>query len=235
MNNGLNIRKRKNIISSGDSKKACEIKLTKLKNRLALIDSYIKDESAKTLSFGQWLNKNQMNLSKIFAPIGFDLKNDIAVSNDPENIKLSYDKCMFFNPEVGFHKPRNNDKKSSLLGMTFNKNINKYVPESNTSLYQQAMANDKHDIDLDGGFTLQDIGNLDISNSTNKFNLYKLKESLGAEYDNVDSEYYNSGDIFDSVFDFSSTEKTMKQYANECREKRRASRLHRLSFTGNPF
>jgi len=200
-------------------KKALERKLEKVKNRLAIIDRYVADEKSKTMSLAQWLKSNKLDIREFFSPIGYNAIQDKAISHDAENkfIKsarnINYDKLKGY-PVISI------EEKSGIDGMVFNENTQKYYPIPDGYRYEQELANQKPILNDIEGINLNDIGNLDISSSTNKYKAYWLKEALGSEYDNIEGEYSR----FDNC-----------PLKAENRERRIAERMQRVRLNGNPF
>lgn len=200
-------------------KKALERKLDKVKNRLAIIDRYVADEKSKTMNLSEWLKTKNLDIRQFFSPIGYNPIQDKAISHDSENkfIKsaknINYDKTKGYPVFVI-------EEMSGIDGYVFNENTQKYYPVPDGYRYEQELANQKpilYDVE---GININDIGNLDISSSTNKYKVYWLKEALGSEYDNIEGEY--------SRFDNCSNKQRE-------RERRIAERMQRVRLSGNPF
>jgi hypothetical protein len=200
-------------------KKALERKLEKVKNRLSIIDRYVADEKSKTMSLAQWMKSNNLDIREFFSPIGYNAIQDKAISHDAENKFIKCARNINYDKRKG-HPIILIEETSGIDGMVFNENTQKYYPLPDGYRYEQELANQKpilYDIE---GININDIGNLDISSSTNKYKAYWLKEALGSEYDNIEGEY--------SRFDNS----PLKQ---EKRERRIAERMQRVRLCGNPF
>lgn len=200
-------------------KKALERKLEKVKNRLSIIDRYVADEKSKTMNLAQWMKSNNLDIREFFSPIGYNAIQDKAISHDAEN---KFIKCA---RNVNYDKRKGHpiiliEETSGIDGMVFNENTQKYYPLPDGYRYEQELANQKPILNDIEGININDIGDLDISSSTNKYKAYWLKEALGSEYDNIEGEY--------SRFDNS----PLKQ---EKRERRIAERMQRVRLCGNPF
>ena len=200
-------------------KKALERKLDKVKNRLAIIDRYVADEKSKTMNLSEWLKSKNLDIRQFFSPIGYNPIQDKAISHDAENkfIKsarnINYDKSKGYPVFVI-------EETSGIDGYVFNENTQKYYLLPDGYRYEQELANQKPILNDIEGINLNDIGNLDISSSTNKYKVYWLKETLGSEYDNIEGEYSQFDDC-----------PLMKKE----RERRIAERMQRVRLCGNPF
>lgn len=200
-------------------KKALERKLDKIKNRISIIDKYVADDKSKNMSLGQWMKSNNLDIRKFFSPIGYNAIQDKAISHDAENKFIKSARNINFNKLKGY-PVFIIEEMSGIDGYVFNENTQKYYPIPDGYRYEQELANQKpilYDIE---GININDIGNLDISSSTNKYKAYWLKEALGSEYDNIEGEY--------SRFD------NCPLKAQE-RERRIAERMQRVRLSGNPF
>ena len=200
-------------------KKALERKLEKVKNRLSIIDRYVADEKSKTMTLAEWLKYNKLDIKKLFSPIGYNAIQDKAISHDSENKFIRCARNINYDKRKG-HPIIILEETSGIDGMVFNENTQKYYPLPDGYRYEQELANQKpilYDVE---GININDIGNLDISSSTNKYKAYWLKEALGSEYDNIEGEY--------SRFDDCPTKA-------ENRERRIAERMQRVRLQGNPF
>ena len=200
-------------------KKALERKLEKVKNRLAIIDRYVADDKSKNMTLAEWMKSKKLDIREFFSPIGYNPIQDKAISHDVENkfIKsardVNYDKSKGFPVFIV-------EEKSGVDGMVFNENLQRYFPIPDGYRYEQELANQKpvlYDVE---GININDIGNLDISSSTNKYKAYWLKEALGSEYDNIEGEYSR----FDNC-----------PLKAENRERRISERMKRVRLSGNPF
>ena len=200
-------------------KKALERKLEKVKNRLSIIDRYVADEKSKTMSLAQWMKSKNLNIREFFSPIGYNAIQDKAISHDAENKFIKSARNINYDKIKG-HPIILIEETSGIDGMVFNENTQKYYPLPDGYRYEQELANQKpilYDIE---GININDIGNLDISSSTNKYKAYWLKEALGSEYDNIEGEYSR----FDGC-----------PIKAENRERRIAERMQRVRLQGNPF
>ena len=200
-------------------KKALERKLEKVKNRLAIIDRYVADEKSKTMNLAQWLKSNKLDIREFFSPIGYNPIQDKAISHDAENKFIKCARNINYDKRKG-HPIISIEETSGIDGMVFNENTQKYYPIPDGYRYEQELANQKPILYDIQGININDIGNLDISSSTNKYKAYWLKEALGSEYDNIEGEY--------SRFDNSPLKV-------ENRERRIAERMQRVRLSGNPF
>lgn len=201
-------------------KKALKRKLNKVQNRLKLIDRYVSDANANEMNIAQWMHSKGLRVSDLFASIGFDFNKDLAVSNDSENKFLKYAKSMVFSPEKGYFVSNIEEEKSGVDGYLFNEKTNLYSPLANTPEYEQSISNRGDELDEIDGFSLSQIGDLDISNSTNKYKLWWLKEAISSEYDNLASEYNN--------IDYS-------QEREQKIKRNKSKRKERVCMKGNPF
>lgn len=200
-------------------KKALERKLEKVKNRLAIIDRYVADEKSKTMSLAQWMKSNNLDIREFFSPIGYNAIQDKAISHDAENKFIKSARNINYDKRKG-HPVISIEETSGIDGMVFNENTQKYYPIPDGYRYEQELANQKpilYDVE---GININDIGNLDISSSTNKYKAYWLKEALGSEYDNIEGEYSRFDDC---------------PLKAENRERRIAERMQRVRLSGNPF
>lgn len=200
-------------------KKALERKLEKVKNRLAIIDKYVADEKSKTMTLAEWLKYNKLDINKLFSPIGYNPIQDKAISHDSENKFIRCARNINYDRRRGYPVIIL-EETSGIDGMVFNENTQKYYPIPDGYRYEQELANQKpilYDIE---GININDIGNLDISSSTNKYKAYWLKEALGSEYDNIEGEYSRFDDC---------------PVKAENRERRIAERMQRVRLQGNPF
>jgi hypothetical protein len=204
-------------------KEALVRKLEKVKNRLKIIDRYVADEKSKELTLGQWLKIKGLDIREFFASIGYNSEYDRALSHDSENKFINSAKDVIFDKSKG-HPIIKTEEKSGIDGMVFNEHTQRYYPINDTICYQENLANQKPILNDVEGINLNEIGDLDISNSTNKYKMYWLKEALGCEYDNLDGEY----EQFEKI-----PEK--KQKRKEDREKRINQRIIRIRLYGNPF
>jgi len=205
-------------------KKALERKLNKIKKRLELINDYVSDEQAKKMSFGNWLKKVKgINIFDFFTSIGYKPFQDKAISDDSENNFIKSAKDFLLNKIKGY-PVFVKEEKSGIDGMVFNEHTGRYYPIADSFRYQQELANQQPILNDIEGISLDDIGDLDISNSTNKYKVYWLKEALGSEYDNLDGEYSN---FIKNDFDY----KKRKQL----RDRRIDERMFRIRLEGNPF
>ena len=200
-------------------KKALERKLEKVKNRISLIDRYVADEKSKTMSLAQWMKSNNLDIREFFSPIGYNAIQDKAISHDAENKFIKSARNINYDKRKG-HPVISIEETSGIDGMVFNENTQKYYPIPDGYRYEQELANQKpilYDVE---GININDIGNLDISSSTNKYKAYWLKEALGSEYDNIEGEYSRFDDC---------------PLKAENRERRIAERMQRVRLSGNPF
>ena len=200
-------------------KKALERKLEKVKNRISLIDRYVADEKSKTMSLAQWMKSNNLDIREFFSPIGYNAIQDKAISHDAENKFIKSARNINYDKRKG-HPVISIEETSGIDGMVFNENTQKYYPIPDSYRYEQELANQKpilYDVE---GININDIGNLDISSSNNKYKAYWLKEALGSEYDNIEGEYSRFDDC---------------PLKAENRERRIAERMQRVRLSGNPF
>lgn len=200
-------------------KKALERKLEKVKNRLSIIDRYVADEKSKTMSLAQWMKSKNLNIREFFSPIGYNAIQDKAISHDAENKFIKSARNINYDKRKG-HPIILIEETSGIDGMVFNENTQRYHPLPDGYRYEQELANQKpilYDVE---GININDIGNLDISSSTNKYKAYWLKEALGSEYDNIEGEYSR----FDNC-----------PLKAENRERRITERMQRVRLSGNPF
>lgn len=200
-------------------KKALERKLYKVKNRLAIIDKYVADEKSKTMSLAEWLKSKKLNFKQFFSPIGYNPFQDRAISHDVENKFIKSAKNVNFDKYKGY-PIISIEETSGIDGMVFNENTQRYYPIPDGIKYQEELANQKPVLNDIEGININDIGNLDISSSTNKYKVYWLKEALSSEYDNLDGEYSR----FDNC-----------PLKAENRERRISERMERVRLSGNPF
>lgn len=200
-------------------KKALERKLQKVKNRLDIIDKYVADEKSKNMTLSQWMKYNKLNFNKLFSPIGYDPIQDKAISHDSENKFIRCARNINYDRKKGYPVIIL-EEKSGIDGMVFNENTQKYYPIPDGYRYEQELANQKPILNEIEGININEIGDLDISSSTNKYKAYWLKEALGSEYDNIEGEYSRFDDC---------------PLKAENRERRIAERMQRVRLQGNPF
>ena len=200
-------------------KKALERKLEKVKNRLAIIDRYVADEKSKTMNLSDWLKSNNLDIRKFFSSIGYNPIQDKAISHDSENKFIKSGKNINYDKSKGY-PVFVIEEMSGIDGYVFNENTQKYYPIPDGYRYEQELANQKPILTDIEGININEIGELDISSSTNKYKVYWLKEALGSEYDNIEGEY----SFFDNC--------PLKQKE---RERRIAKRMERVRLCGNPF
>lgn len=205
-------------------KKALERKLNKIKTRLELINDYVSDEQSKKMSFKNWLKKVKgIDIFDFFTSVGYKPFQDRAISDDSENNFIKSAKDFIFN-EIKGYPVFNQEEKSGIDGMVFNEHTQRYYPIADTIKYQNELANQQPILNDIDGISLDDIGDLDISNSTNKYKVYWLKEALGSEYDNLDGEYSK---FINNDFDYNKRK--------QLRDKRIDERMFRIRLEGNPF
>jgi hypothetical protein len=205
-------------------KKALERKLNKIKKRLNLINDYVSDEQSKKMSFANWLkNVKGINIFDFFTSIGYKPFQDKAISDDSENKSIKSAKDFMLNQIKGY-PILVQEEKSGIDGMVFNEHTQRYYPIADSFRYQQELANQQPTLNDIEGISLNEIGDLDISNSTNKYKLYWLKEALGSEYDNLDGEYSN---FIENDFDY--------QKNKQLRDRRIDERMFMIRLDGNPF
>lgn len=200
-------------------KKALERKLKKTENRIKIIDRYIADKNAKDISLADWLKSKKININEVFAPIGYNPIQDKAISHDLENKFIKLAKDIKFDNRKGY-PIFIIEEKSGIDGYVFNENTQRYYPIPDGIKYQEELANQKTVLGDIEGININDIGDLDISTSTNKYKAYWLKEALGSEYDNIEGEYSRFDDC---------------PIKSRERAKRISERMQRVRMEGNPF
>lgn len=200
-------------------KQLCLMKLDKIESRIKILDSFKKDPSSKNLTLSQYLASKGFDFNQFFAPIGYYTGANKVVSADIESAGLSYAKDMEMDNQIGFPIVvvgivTNEDKKNireSEYGMTYDSERRKYIPKNNFNSDTFSKADGIGDVGMDimGGLTLQDIGNLQNDNYDGEVFTSFVQDLLWEEFDNVEEEFnLIEGSIHKLSVPFSSAEGT---------------------------
>lgn len=181
-----------------DKKNACVSKLDKTDNRVAILDRFINDAKGTDVNLATWMQSKGLDYKKFFASLGYYTPLQKVVSDDAENTALVYHREMIYNPQAGYFLPsrkvvstaHHNTMVNSKLGMTYDAALGLYFPTTvyDSDAFSSAEGTGDHAIDIMGGFTLDDIGNLNVSNEDSEELTLTVKDLLEEEYDNVDEE-----------------------------------------------
>jgi len=191
-------------------KKMCEMKLKKLQNRIKVLDAFQNLPPNKKMSLSEFLKSRNLRMSDIFSPMGYYCPMNMVVSSDKENNYLTYHKGFESNAYAGFPTPKreivankeHREVMSSFYGMTWNPALNRYFPTTPFDADTYANADGDADLGMDimGGFSMQDLANLNNKNSDARKLTKEVRNYVIEEYDNVEGEYENINEALNKIY-----------------------------------
>jgi len=241
-------------------KKMCEMKLKKLENRIKVLDAFQNLPPNKKMSLSDFLKSRNLRMSDIFSPMGYYCPMNMVVSSDKENNYLSYHKGFESNADAGFPTPKreivankeHREVMSSFYGMTWNPALNRYFPTTPFDANTYANADGDADLGMDimGGFSMQDLANLNNKNSDARKLTKEVRDYVVEEYDNVEGEYETINEALNKIYygdNYSSADgdssnkekrdkrgdarKDFRKDKRACKDKRNRGELTNLEFT----
>jgi len=241
-------------------KKMCEMKLKKLENRIKVLDAFQNLPPNKKMSLSDFLKSRNLRMSDIFSPMGYYCPMNMVVSSDKENNYLTYHKGFESNADAGFPTPKreivaNKDHRevmSSFYGMTWNPALNRYFPTTPFDVDTYANADGDADLGMDimGGFSMQDLANLNNKNSDARKLTKEVRDYVVEEYDNVEGEYETINQALNKIYygdNYSSADgdssnkekrdkrgdarKDFRKDKRACKDKRNRGELTNLEYT----
>jgi hypothetical protein len=241
-------------------KKMCEMKLKKLENRIKVLDAFQNLPPNKKMSLSDFLKSRNLRMSDIFSPMGYYCPMNMVVSSDKENNYLTYHKGFESNADAGFPTPKreivankeHREVMSSFYGMTWNPALNLYFPTTPFDANTYANADGDADLGMDimGGFSMQDLANLNNKNSDARKLTKEVRDYVVEEYDNVEGEYETINQALNKIYygdnyssadgDSSNKEKRDKRGGarkdfrkdkRACKDKRNRGELTNLEYT----
>ena len=241
-------------------KKMCEMKLKKLESRIKVLDAFQNLPPNKKMSLSDFLKSRNLRMSDIFSPMGYYCPMNMVVSSDKENNYLTYNKGFESNADAGFPTPKreivankeHREVMSSFYGMTWNPALNRYFPTTPFDANTYANADGDADLGMDimGGFSMQDLANLNNKNSDARKLTKEVRDYVVEEYDNVEGEYETINEALNKIYygdsyssadgDSSNKEKrdkrgdARKDFRKDkraCKDKRNRGELTNLEYT----
>jgi hypothetical protein len=191
-------------------KKMCEMKLKKLESRIKVLDAFQNLPPNKKMSLSDFLKSRNLRMSDIFSPMGYYCPMNMVVSSDKENNYLTYNKGFESNADAGFPTPKreivankeHREVMSSFYGMTWNPALNRYFPTTPFDADTYANADGDADLGMDimGGFSMQDLANLNNKNSDARKLTKEVRDYVIEEYDNVEGEYETINEALNKIY-----------------------------------
>jgi hypothetical protein len=191
-------------------KKMCEMKLKKLESRIKVLDAFQNLPPNKKMSLSDFLKSRNLRMSDIFSPMGYYCPMNMVVSSDKENNYLTYNKGFESNADAGFPTPKreivankeHREVMSSFYGMTWNPALNRYFPTTPFDANTYANADGDADLGMDimGGFSMQDLANLNNKNSDARKLTKEVRDYVIEEYDNVEGEYETINEALNKIY-----------------------------------
>jgi hypothetical protein len=241
-------------------KKMCEMKLKKLESRIKVLDAFQNLPPNKKMSLSDFLKSRNLRMSDIFSPMGYYCPMNMVVSSDKENNYLTYNKGFESNADAGFPTPKreivankeHREVMSSFYGMTWNPALNRYFPTTPFDANTYANADGDADLGMDimGGFSMQDLANLNNKNSDARKLTKEVRDYVIEEYDNVEGEYETINEALNKIYygdNYSSADgdtsnkekrgkrgdarKDFRKDKRACKDKRNRGELTNLEFT----
>jgi len=241
-------------------KKMCEMKLKKLENRIKVLDAFQNLPPNKKMSLSDFLKSRNLRMSDIFSPMGYYCPMNMVVSSDKENNYLTYHKGFESNADAGFPTPKreivankeHREVMSSFYGMTWNPALNRYFPTTPFDANTYANADGDADLGMDimGGFSMQDLANLNNKNSDARKLTKEVRDYVVEEYDNVEGEYETINQALNKIYygdNYSSADgdssnkekrdkrgdarKDFRKDKRACKDKRNRGELTNLEYT----
>jgi len=241
-------------------KKMCEMKLKKLENRIKVLDAFQNLPPNKKMSLSDFLKSRNLRMSDIFSPMGYYCPMNMVVSSDKENNYLTYNKGFESNADAGFPTPKreivankeHREVMSSFYGMTWNPALNRYFPTTPFDANTYANADGDADLGMDimGGFSMQDLANLNNKNSDARKLTKEVRDYVVEEYDNVEGEYETINQALNKIYygdNYSSADgdssnkekrdkrgdarKDFRKDKRACKDKRNRGELTNLEYT----
>lgn len=179
-------------------KGAALVKRQKVVDRIKLLERFINDARGTNITLAEWMAKRGLDYTKFYTSVGYYTPLQAVVSDDKENEVLIYHRNMKFNPQAGFYVPNRkvvNDGDHSIvtkssLGMTYDPKLALYFPTTiyDTDAYSSAEGSGDEAIDIMGGLTVDDIGNLKVTSEEAEELTDHVKDLFEDELDNVDTE-----------------------------------------------
>ena len=241
-------------------KKMCEMKLKKLESRIKVLDAFQNLPPNKKMSLSDFLKSRNLRMSDIFSPMGYYCPMNMVVSSDKENNYLTYNKGFESNADAGFPTPKreivankeHREVMSSFYGMTWNPALNRYFPTTPFDANTYANADGDADLGMDimGGFSMQDLANLNNKNSDARKLTKEVRDYVVEEYDNVEGEYETINEALNKIYygdNYSSADgdssnkekrdkrgdarKDFRKDKRACKDKRNRGELTNLEYT----
>ena len=241
-------------------KKMCEMKLKKLESRIKVLDAFQNLPPNKKMSLSDFLKSRNLRMSDIFSPMGYYCPMNMVVSSDKENNYLTYNKGFESNADAGFPTPKreivankeHREVMSSFYGMTWNPALNRYFPTTPFDANTYANADGDADLGMDimGGFSMQDLANLNNKNSDARKLTKEVRDYVIEEYDNVEGEYETINEALNKIYygdNYSSADgdssnkekrdkrgdarKDFRKDKRACKDKRNRGELTNLEYT----
>jgi hypothetical protein len=241
-------------------KKMCEMKLKKLESRIKVLDAFQNLPPNKKMSLSDFLKSRNLRMSDIFSPMGYYCPMNMVVSSDKENNYLTYNKGFESNADAGFPTPKreivankeHREVMSSFYGMTWNPALNRYFPTTPFDANTYANADGDADLGMDimGGFSMQDLANLNNKNSDARKLTKEVRDYCVEEYDNVEGEYETINQALNKIYygdNYSSADgdssnkekrdkrgdvrKDFRKDKRACKDKRNRGELTNLEYT----
>jgi hypothetical protein len=179
-------------------KNACSSKLNKTSNRISLLERFIDENRGKDIDLQTWMESKGLDYKEFFTSMGYYTGMQLVVSDDPENTPLVYHRAMKYNPEAGYHVADRRIVQDvdheivthSQLGMTYDPALALYFPTTvyDSNAYSAAEGSGDRAMDIMGGFTADDIGNLTAHDDDSQDMVITVKELFYEEYDGVEEE-----------------------------------------------
>lgn len=179
-------------------KQLCLIKLNKTYSRIKALDLFMNDDSSRDLKLKEYLSLNGYDYRDVFVPIGYYTGGEKVVCADEESKGLSYSKGMKINSGVGFPVPNikivtpkdQKDIRDSQFGMIYNSENRTFIPRNvfDSKNFSKADENGDMGMDIMGGLTVQEIGNLNVKNEDGYYFTNFIKELLIEEADLIEDE-----------------------------------------------
>lgn len=204
---------------------ACYSKLSKIKDRIKILERFINETDGKKITLRQWMKSIGLDYTDFFESIGYYTPLNQSVSNDAENDILQYSKGMTLNKKIDAYVPNrhvvpkdiHNTIVKPKLGMTYNPALSLYFPTTvyDTELFAQAEGEGESVMDVAGCYTKKDIGKFSSFNDDSKELCYGLIDKYEEEFDNVEGELdtvYTLQDDIESNFSNADDSKAGKNF-----------------------
>lgn len=182
-----------------EKKDICLNKLKKLSARIMAMEDFLSQTKNSGLTYGEWLRRKGVDPEQWIVPVGY-LKSSVCSVDSENDFMPELYSNMVFVPEIGYplvkggalNESEHDEATSSMLGYTWNPQVNLYFPTTIYDCLYESIYTDKTQCaHLMGGFTQQDIMNITADE----------KMLVGQYYINsMEQEADNVADYFESIY-----------------------------------